>query len=46
MSTEKTDLYRCRPLEGIQPPLIIQKYDIEDVIPTEVGVAAVVRGLE
>ena len=40
---ERVELYRCRPPEGLQVPLLVQKSDIEDDIPTEAEVASAVR---
>ena len=46
VSTEKTDIYRCRLPEGLWALLLVQPADIYDGIPTEVVIAVVVRGLK
>ena len=35
LSTEKEELYRCRPTEGLTVPILVRKSDIENGIPTE-----------
>ena len=43
---ERAELYRSRPLEGLKVPLLVQKVDIKDGIPTEAEVVEEVQGLK
>ena len=44
VSSERAELCRCRPPEGLRTPLLVRKSNIEDVIQTEAEVSAAVRG--
>ena len=46
VSTDRSGIYRCRLLEGLPVPLLVQKSDTEDSTPMEAEVAAAVRGLK
>ena len=46
VSAERADIYRCRPTEGLQVPLLVRQFDIEYGIPTEAEVEASVRVLK
>ena len=46
VSTERANIYRCRPPEGLQVPLLVRQFDIEYGIPTEAEVEASVRVLK
>ena len=43
---ERVELYRCRPPEGLQVPLLVRQSNIEDGMPTEAEVAEAVRVLK
>ena len=43
MSTERAELYKCRPPEGIRVSLLVHQSYIEYGIPTEAEVASTVR---
>ena len=46
ITAERVELYRCRKPEGPKFPLLVQKSDIKDRIPTEAEVAEAVQGLK
>ena len=46
VSTERTELYRCRPPEVLRVPILVRQSDIADGVPKEVEVETVVKGLK
>ena len=46
VTTERADLYRCRPPEGLRVTLLVQPVEVGDVIPLEVEIDLEVRGLK
>ena len=46
VSTERSDLYRCRPTEGLQVPLLVQPGEIEYGVLTEAYIEVSVQVLK
>ena len=46
VTVERSELYRCRPLEVLRVPLLVRQVGIEDGIPTEAELAEVARELK
>ena len=44
MSTDRVDIYRCRPPEELRVPILVGKLDIEDCIPMDSEVETEVTG--
>ena len=38
VTAERAEIYRCRPPDVLKVPLLVQKEDIKDIIPTEAEV--------
>ena len=46
VSTEREELYRCRPPEGKKVPILVRQSYIKDGIPTELEVDTPVKGMK
>ena len=46
ISTERVDLYRCRPPEGICVPITVITEKVDNVFPEEADIEQAVRGLK
>ena len=46
VSTERAELYRCRPPEVLRVPILVRQSDIEDGIPTEAELGITVKVLK
>ena len=44
--TEREDIYRCRPPEGLPVPILVTPAEVEDRIPLEVDIEQAVRDLK
>ena len=46
VTTERADIYICRPLEGMRVPLMVQSAEVDDGIPLELEIELAVRSLK
>ena len=46
IATEKTELYRCRPPEGLRVPILVMPSEVEYIVPEEADIAQAVRGVK
>ena len=46
MTTERAELYRCRPPEGIWAPLLVRPLGVDEGIPLEAEIELAVWGLK
>ena len=46
VTTERADIYICRPLEGMRVPLMVQSAEVDDGIPLEVDIELAVQVLK
>ena len=46
IATEREKLYRCRPTEVLQVPILVTPVTVDDVIPSEADIEQAVRELK